>query len=31
MEERDCPDQTLLGSNNTDFCVLLALAYWLES
>jgi hypothetical protein len=31
MEEHDRPDQILLGSNDTDFCVLLALACWLES
>jgi hypothetical protein len=31
MEERDCPDQILLGSNDTDFCVLLALSCYLES
>jgi hypothetical protein len=32
MEERDCPDQIQLGSNDTDFCILLALAAcWLES
>jgi hypothetical protein len=32
LEERDCPEQILLGSNDTDFCVLLgALACWLES
>jgi hypothetical protein len=30
MEERDCPDQILLGSNDTDFCVLLALSCYLE-
>ena len=31
MEERDCPDQIMLGANDTDFCVLLALAIYLES
>ena len=31
MEERDCPDQILLGAQDTDFCVLLALACYLES
>jgi len=30
-EERDCPDQLLLGAMDTDFCVLLALACFLES
>jgi hypothetical protein len=32
MEECDCPGQIRLGLNDTDFCVLLALAAcWLES
>ena len=31
MEERECPDQILLGANDVDFCVLLALACYLES
>lgn len=31
LEERDCPDQLFLGSMNTDFCLLLALAVYLES
>jgi hypothetical protein len=31
MEERDCPDQILLGSANPGFCVLVALSCWLES
>jgi hypothetical protein len=31
MEERDCPDQILLGSADPDFCVLVALSCWLES
>ena len=31
MEERDCPDQILLGAQDTDFCVLLGLACYLES
>jgi hypothetical protein len=31
MEERDCPDQILLGSYDPDFCVLLALSCHLES
>jgi len=30
-DERSCPDQLLLGANDTDFCVLLALACYLES
>ena len=31
VEERDCPDQLLLGANDTDFCVLLGLACYIES
>lgn len=31
MEERECPDQILIGAADTDFCVLLALACYLES
>jgi hypothetical protein len=31
MEERSCPDQTLSGAADTDFCILLALACYLES
>ena len=30
-EERDCPDQIILGANDPDFCSLLALAGYLES
>jgi hypothetical protein len=30
MEERACPDQLLSGATNTDFCILLALACYLE-
>ena len=30
-EERDCPDQIILGVNDPDFCPLLALAGYLES
>jgi hypothetical protein len=30
LEERDCPDQILIGADDTDFCVLLALATYLE-
>jgi hypothetical protein len=30
MEERDCPDQILLGANDADFCVLLGMACYLE-
>jgi hypothetical protein len=30
LEERDAPDQILLGSMDTDFCVLMALAIYLE-
>ena len=30
-EERACPDQILLGANDTDSCVLLALGCYLES
>ena len=31
MEERDCPDQILLGAMDPDFCVILALACHLET
>ena len=31
IEERDCPDQIILGPNDPDFCALLALARDLES
>jgi hypothetical protein len=31
MEERACPDQLLIGAAGTDFCILLALACYLES
>jgi hypothetical protein len=31
MEERSCPDQTLNGAADTDFCILLDLACYLES
>jgi hypothetical protein len=31
LEERDCPDQALLGANDTDFCILLALSIYLET
>jgi Transcriptional activator of glycolytic enzymes len=31
LEERDCPEQILIGANDTDFCVLLALACYLET
>jgi Transcriptional activator of glycolytic enzymes len=30
-EERECPDQIILGSNDPDFCCLIALACYLES
>ena len=30
-EERDCPDQIILGANDPDFCTLIALAGYLES
>ena len=30
-EERECPAQILIGANDPDFCVLLALAAWLEN
>lgn len=30
-DERQCPDQLLLGADDTDFCVLLALACFMES
>ena len=30
QEERDCPDQILIGANDPEFCVLLALACYLE-
>ena len=30
MEERDCPPQILMGSNDPDFCVQLGLAIYLE-
>lgn len=31
LEERDCPDQILIGANDPDFCVQLALACYLET
>jgi hypothetical protein len=31
MEEHACPDQLVIGAANTDFCILLALACYLES
>jgi hypothetical protein len=31
LEERDCPDQILLGSMDSGFCILLALSIYLES
>ena len=31
LEERNCPDQILIGAMDTDFCVLLALGCYLES
>jgi hypothetical protein len=31
MEERDCPPQILIGANDIQYCVLLALAVYLES
>lgn len=31
LEERDCPDQILLGAADPDFCIILALACWLET
>jgi hypothetical protein len=30
LEERDCPDQILLGSMDTDYCLLLSLSMYLE-
>jgi hypothetical protein len=30
VDERLCPDQILLGANDPDYCVLLALALYLE-
>ena len=30
-EERDCPDQIILGSHDPDFCILLSLGLYLES
>jgi hypothetical protein len=30
MDERSCPDQILIGSFDSDFCVLIGLAIWLE-
>ena len=30
-DERDCPEQILLGADDTDLCVLLGLACYLES
>jgi len=30
-EERECPDQIILGANDPDFCPLIGLAGWLES
>ena len=30
-EERDCPDQIILGANDPDFCTLISLAGYLES
>ena len=31
LDERDCPDQLLIGAMDDDFCVLVALACYLES
>jgi hypothetical protein len=31
MEERDCPDQIILGADDVDFCVLLSFGCYLES
>jgi hypothetical protein len=31
LDERDCPDQLLIGAMDDDFCVLIALACYLES
>lgn len=31
MEERQCPDQILIGSEDPDFCIIVALACFLES
>jgi hypothetical protein len=31
MEERECPDQILIGAADTDFCVLLGLVCCMES
>lgn len=31
FDERDCPDQLFLGSMDVDYCILLALAVYLES
>ena len=31
LEDRDCPDQILLGANDPDFCVLLGLGCYLET
>ena len=31
LDERDCPDQILLGAMDTDFCVLIALGCYLET
>lgn len=31
MEERECPDQILIGAADTDFCIVLALACYMES
>jgi hypothetical protein len=31
MEERECPDQILIGADDTDFCVLLGLVCCMES
>jgi hypothetical protein len=31
LDERDCPDQLLLGAMDDDFCVMVALATYLES
>jgi len=31
LEERGCPDQIMLGCADPDFCILLALACWIET
>jgi hypothetical protein len=30
LDERSCPDQIILGANDPDFCLLIALAVYLE-